>query len=98
VHVISRKRIREAIEEHPEWGSPLNSWLKITEKAEWDNFQDVKQSFSSASKVGGCVVFNIGGNNCRLISKIWYEDKTVLIRAILDHTEYDGGGWKNDCN
>jgi hypothetical protein len=40
---------------------------------------------------------NIKGNAYRLISKIYYPNKTVLVRAVLTHAEYDKRIWKNDC-
>jgi mRNA-degrading endonuclease HigB of HigAB toxin-antitoxin module len=39
-------------------------------------------------------VFNIGGNDFRLITEIFYGDQTVLIRDVLRHAEYDKGDWK----
>jgi len=43
------------------------------------------------------IVFNIGGNNFRLVVKINYLTHNVFIRAVLAHAEYDKGKWKADC-
>jgi len=45
-----------------------------------------------------CVVFDIKGNNYRLITIILYPVQHVYIRYVLTHAEYDKGNWKNDCN
>ncbi len=42
----------------------------------------------------GYTVFNIGGNDFRLIANIFYRDETVLIRHVLTHAEYDREDWK----
>ena len=38
--------------------------------------------------------FNISGNSFRLVTKMFYEDQTILIRQVLTHAEYDKGAWK----
>ncbi len=43
-------------------------------------------------------IFNIKSNDYRLISKIYYPSKLVLVRFVLTHAEYDKGGWTNDCD
>ena len=98
VRVVSRKRIKEAEAAHPEWGASLYSWYKITRSADWRKFEDVKQTFNSADKVGTCVVFNISRNKCRLISYINYRTHKVFILYILSHAEYGREGWKDACN
>lgn len=42
------------------------------------------------------VIFNIGGNNYRLITFVDYEYQIVFIRNVLTHAEYDKENWKND--
>lgn len=53
--------------------------------------------YPHADPVGSCVVFNIGGNKYRLISKIAFNRRVLYIRFILTHKAYDEGGWKHDC-
>ena len=96
MHIISYKKLRDFITEHPDAGSPLNSWYKIVEKANFENFNDVRKVFPSADQVKNFVVFNIGGNKYRLIVFIGYTQKMVFIRHVLTHSEYDKDKWKED--
>lgn len=97
MHIISRKAIREFCENQRDAAESLDHWYRITKSAAWRNFAELRQTFSSADPVGKCIVFNIGGNHYRLISKIYFEDGVCLIRAILTHTAYDTNKWKTDC-
>jgi len=56
----------------------------------------VKQDFPSADQVQRLTIFNIGGNNYRLIVRIEYAQQKVYIRSIVTHAEYDKGRWKDD--
>ena len=76
---------------------PLLDWYQQSRKASWDNLADAKKLFQHADLVGECVVFNIGGNKYRLITKINYRAKIIYIRFVLTHKEYDQNKWKNDC-
>lgn len=97
MHVISRKAIRNFCETHPEAAESLDYWYRIVKKTGWSHFAELRKTFSNADFVGKCIVFNIGGNNYRLISKIYFDDQVCLIRKILSHTEYDKNKWKSDC-
>ena len=70
-------------------------WFKAVAISRWDNFADVRATFGKADQVKGrdLVVFNIGGNKYRLIARIRYKRKTLFIRAILTHAEYDKQQW-----
>ncbi|WP_414529831.1 type II toxin-antitoxin system HigB family toxin [Nodularia chucula] len=57
---------------------------------------ELRQTFSSADQVGNFTVFNIGGNNYRLITLVDYKFQKVFIRHVLTHAEYDKEDWKND--
>ncbi|MBS0266088.1 MAG: type II toxin-antitoxin system HigB family toxin [Planctomycetes bacterium] len=60
-------------------------------------WSDVKAVFGSASLVGNCVVFIIGGNKYRLVARILYPSQKVFILKVMTHTEYDEEKWKADC-
>jgi mRNA interferase HigB len=53
--------------------------------------------FGSASLVGNCVVFNIGGNKYRLVTRILYPSQKVFVLRCMTHAEYDEDKWKVDC-
>lgn len=73
----------------------LENWYQITKKADWKDLQDIKATFNSVDYVGNKrYVFNIRGNNYRLVVKILFVQKIVYIRFIGTHEEYD----KIDCS
>lgn len=94
MHVISRKNLKEAAERHAGLEGPLDVWFRIAKKAKWKSLADVRRTFSSADAVGKWTVFNIKGNQYRLIAEINYVFGRIYIRHILTHAEYDRGGWK----
>ena len=59
-------------------------------------FFQLRQTFPQAHQVGNLTVFNISGNNYRLITLIDYRYQKVFVRAVLTHSEYDTDNWKND--
>ncbi|MGD0599793.1 MAG: type II toxin-antitoxin system HigB family toxin [Terriglobales bacterium] len=94
MHVISRKRLKEAAARHSDLESPLDAWFRIAKKALWRNLADVRKTFPTAGAVGKWTVFNIKGNEYRLIVEINYAFGRIYIRHVLTHAEYDRGGWK----
>lgn len=68
----------------------LNEWFIKTKAADWSNFNDIKNTFNSVDYVGeDRYVFNIKGNQYRLIALIIFQVRTVFIRFIGTHSEYD---------
>ena len=98
MRIISKKRLAEFWAKQPDAKQPLLAWYNITKKANWNNLAEARQDFRHADSVGTCTVFNIKGNDYRLITKIFYARKRVLTRFVLTHKEYDKGAWKNDCS
>ncbi|NJR74911.1 MAG: type II toxin-antitoxin system HigB family toxin [Scytonema sp. CRU_2_7] len=64
--------------------------------AQSQNFVELRQLFPSADQVSHLTVFNIGGNNYRLIALVDYKYQKVFIRHVLTHAEYNKEDWKND--
>ena len=70
--------------------SQYDAWLDIVAHAEWRNPEDVKASYPKASILkAGRVVFNIKGNDYRLISRVRYQASILVIRFFGTHAEYD---------
>lgn len=95
MHVISRKKLKEAAERHGELEGPLDAWFRVAKKAAWRNLTDVRKTFSTADSVNKWTVFNIKGNQYRLITEINYVFGRIYICHVLTHAEYDRGGWKS---
>ena len=94
MHVISRKKLKEAAIRHAELEGPLDAWFRIAKKAGWKTLADVRKTFSTADVVGNLTVFNIKGNQYRLIAEINYQYGRLYVRHVLTHSEYDRGAWK----
>lgn len=94
MNVISYKKLREFMRAHPDAESALTAWYKTAKKANWQNLAEVKQVYPSADLVDRYTVFNIRGNNYRLIVRIVYRSQTLFIAHVLTHEEYDLGKWK----
>ncbi len=95
MHVITRKRILEFSRLHPDSRGALETWHTLVEKTRFLSFPDLRKVFPSADWVSGLVVFNIGGNKCRLIAAVHFNRGKLYIRHILTHAEYDKGGWRS---
>lgn len=88
--VIAPSRIKEFIQLYPLSKNALDEWYKKTKAAEWSNFSDVKQTFNTCDPVGkGRFIFDIQGNNYRLVAVILFNVRTVFIRRIMTHAEYE---------
>lgn len=90
MNVISRRPLIEFWGKHPKAEAPLRAWYALVEKSDWANTSDIRATFNSADFVGdNRVVFNIGGNNYRIVAHIAYKHKRVLIKFVGTHSEYD---------
>jgi mRNA interferase HigB len=94
MHVITRKRLNEFAKLHPDTNNALSQWYGLVKGNEFASFVELREMFPSADQVGKLTVFNIGGNKVRLIAAIHYNRQKVYIRAVLTHSEYDEGKWK----
>jgi len=97
VHIVTRKHLRQAMENCPDAANEIKAWAAIIEVVRWRDFQDVRSVFKDADSVDGYVIFNIRHNRYRLVTVIHYAKATnkvqthghVYIRSFLTHKEYD---------
>ena len=94
MHIITRKRLNDFAEKHPDAKYALQHWYKLMKFRNFKSFPELRKVFPSADQVGKLTVFNIGGNKARLIAAIHYNRYKVYIRAVLTHEEYSRGRWK----
>jgi mRNA interferase HigB len=101
MRVISKTRLRQFWEltGHDASERPLRAWhTHVNHKSmAWKSWSDVKADFASASVVGNCVVFNIGGNKYRLVTRILYPSQKVFVLKVMTHEVYDEDQWKEEC-
>lgn len=92
MHVIKRKTLVEFYQRpgHQDAKRALESWYYEAKHAEWASPADIKDQYRSASILkDNRVVFNIAGNKYRLIVRINYDSKTVFVRFLGTHRDYD---------
>lgn len=90
MNVISKKTLVLFYENHPQAKTPLEVWHSDVRKAQWESPEQIKREYSSASFLrDNRVVFNIKGNDYRLIVHIDYKRKIVRVKFIGTHSEYD---------
>lgn len=94
MHIITRKRLNEFAEKHPDTESALANWYRLMKSNNFSSFVELREVFPAADRVGKLTVFNVGGNKVRLIAAIHYNRRKVYLRAVLTHAEYDDQRWK----
>lgn len=94
MRVIGKPTILRFAERHALALAPLMNWYRITKRVDWGSLTDVRRDFAHADIVGRRTVFNIHGNDYRLIARVNYKTKRVFILYILTHAEYTKGDWK----
>ncbi len=95
MHVISKKALKEFWEKYPDSERPLESWFRTIRRSSYKTWNELRETFQTADKIGDKIVFNIGGNKYRLVTVIHFNRGKVFVRDVLTHKEYDEGRWKN---
>jgi mRNA interferase HigB len=95
--IISRKKLIDAAGKHGDLSGPLDAWYRVAKQATWRDLHDIRRTWRSTDQVGTCTVFNIKGNEYRLIVWINFKSQKIFIRHVLTHAEYNKEAWKNDC-
>jgi mRNA interferase HigB len=93
VHLIKKQTIEDYITGHSAGRSSFGNWLTSVKLADWDRPDDIQQTFAFADILGNGsnrVVFNIGGNNYRIICKYHFGTSRVYLFVcwIGTHSDY----------
>lgn len=90
MQVVSRKTLVRFWEVHPAARVPLSAWFAVASKAEWKSPHDIKEQFGSVDFVNdNRAIFNVGGNKYRLIVHVSYTYKSILIKFVGTHADYN---------
>jgi mRNA interferase HigB len=100
VRLIKRTTLRQFARRFPKAAAPLDDWARLTLSAAWKNLVETRKTFPHADQVkvksGKTVtVFNVGGNDFRLITAIHYDHRKVFVLNFLTHAEYSKDSWKS---
>ncbi|KDC71435.1 PF09907 family protein [Bordetella bronchiseptica MBORD632] len=90
MRVIALSTLRQFWEKHPAAEQPLKAWVDEASKARWAQPADIKAQYRSASILKNRrVVFNIKGNDYRLIVAVAFKLGIVYVKFVGTHVEYD---------
>ncbi len=88
--IIAKRTLREFWEKHAEVEQYLKTWYDTAKHSDWKTPNDIKSTYANASILKNeRVVFNIKGNDYRLVVKFNFEKSWIFIRFIGTHAEYD---------
>ncbi len=90
MRVIAISTLREFWTKHPDSEQALREWYVKTDRANWSSLNDIRNDSNSVDYVKNQrYVFNIKGNDYRLVAAIKFIPKLVYIRFVGTHSEYD---------
>ena len=90
MEITQRFKLAEFATKHSNVLNPLNNWIERVESAKWSNHNDLKADFPSADYVSNNrYVFNIKGNNYRIIVVVVFFACELNVRFAGTHAEYD---------
>jgi mRNA interferase HigB len=99
MRLIGQDVLTKAIRKHSDAKKWLQAWSETVEEAAWQNLGDVRQDYPSADGVSlksrvVVTVFNVKGNEYRLLTNVNYQAQIVLVLEFLTHGEYQKDHWK----
>jgi mRNA interferase HigB len=96
MRIIARRTLREFVDtlagrrDQPAVKAALDAWFDEVSKAQWVSSADVKKLYATASIVNAeRIVFNIKGNDYRLVVSADFEKAIVWIKWVGSHKAYD---------
>ena len=101
MRIVAKKALLDFGRKHPPAMPAMQTFARTLLAAGWRDFAEVRGAFPHADTVrtasgNSVVVFNVGGNNWRVITAIHYNRQTAFILATLTHAEYDRMRWRDN--
>jgi mRNA interferase HigB len=88
--IITMRVLNEFADIYADAENALNHWVDIVKTSDWRNGAELRKTFRDADFVGNNRwVFNLRGNRYRIVSMIFFSKRTIFIRFIGTHSEYD---------
>ena len=90
MRIIALRALREFWQKHPDAEIPLRAWYALASRAKWRSPSDIKAAYRNASFLANNrVVFNVKGNDYRLVVATHYNRGLMFVRFVGAHKEYD---------
>lgn len=101
MRIIAEGSIRQWARDHARAASSLGQWVKVVRAGGWGSFVELRRTFPSADQVTVAsgrkvVVFNVGGNDFRLLCAVHFNTGMVFALRFLTHAEYSKDNWKTE--
>ncbi|MBI4908701.1 MAG: type II toxin-antitoxin system HigB family toxin [Acidobacteria bacterium] len=81
------------MKQHPEAANAIEQWWRTVRRADWASLVDCRRIYQTADQVGRILIFNILGNNYRLITVVNWRGRRIYVKALLTHDEYMRNLW-----
>jgi mRNA interferase HigB len=99
MRLIGQDLLRKAMRQHADARKWLRAWVATVEDAQWQRIDDVRMDYPTADGVKlksqiVITVFNVRGNEYRLLTNVNYDRQAVLVLELLTHAQYDKDQWK----
>ena len=95
VRVIGVSKLDDFARRQAKARKPLANWEKIVRAASWKNSAEMKRTFSSVDYADRKTIFDVGGNNFRLIALVDFGKQLVQVTDVMTHAEYEKERWKD---
>ncbi len=94
MRIIAKRNLLQVATVHGDCVGQVTDWYNRASAASWTSLADVRQTYRTADLVGDKTVFNIKGNEYRLIVHINYVTGIIYFKHLLTHAEYNKDTWK----
>ena len=105
MRIVREYELAKFAERHPNTRASLNHWAQLMREGSFKSIIDLRETFGRVSPVKvrprrfnrnsiTLTIFNISGNDARLIAVVQYTKQVVIIDQVLTHDEYDTGNWR----